>query len=104
MKSSYQEINCCRICSNEQLVPIVNLGSQVLSGIFPDSTDQAVPITPLELVKCHSVGDSQICGLVQLRHSANVEEMYGATYGYYSSLSSSMVRHLQCLIEKLKEV
>ena len=33
-----------------------------------------------------------------------MEEMYGTTYGYYSSLSSSMVNHLQKIVEKQSSV
>tara|TARA_R110002124_G_scaffold281837_1_gene456530 strand:+ start:10496 stop:11590 length:1095 start_codon:yes stop_codon:yes gene_type:complete len=34
------------------------------------------------------------CGLVQLAHSYDLNEMYGETYGYRSGLNESMVRHL----------
>jgi len=100
---AYKKVKCCRICGNETLVPVLNLGDQVLSGIFPESSEQTIPITPLELVKCGESVDKNVCGLLQLRHSADVEEMYGTTYGYYSSLSSSMVDHLKDTFEKLIE-
>ena len=43
---AYKEVKCCRICGNERLVPVLNLGDQVLSGIFPESNQQAIPIPP----------------------------------------------------------
>lgn len=104
LMKAYKEVKNCRICGNDQFVPVLDLGSQVLSGIFPESNSQSVPLAPLEMVKCEEKGDARKCGLLQLRHSADVEEMYGATYGYYSSLSPSMVKHLQEILDKLNAV
>jgi len=97
----FKEIKACRICGNQDFLPIIDLGSQVLSGIFPDKDDVVVPSTPLDVLKCDDSSSPEACGLVQLRHSADVEEMYGTTYGYYSSLSASMVTHLNTILEKL---
>ncbi|MEG1910487.1 MAG: hypothetical protein RR190_05915, partial [Bacteroidales bacterium] len=37
----YKEITKCRICGNENLMPIMNLGTQALTGVFPvDESDQ----------------------------------------------------------------
>ncbi|MDD2927876.1 MAG: class I SAM-dependent methyltransferase, partial [Candidatus Omnitrophica bacterium] len=36
-----------------------------------------------------------VCGLVQLKQSYRLNEMYGANYGYRSGLNRSMVEHLQ---------
>ena len=38
-----KRINKCRVCSNTDLVSVVNLGSQYLTGVFP--SDQEVEIT-----------------------------------------------------------
>ena len=87
-----REINQCRICRNPKLVTLLDLGSQSLTGIFPKSTDEPITRGPLELVKCDG---EKSCGLVQLRHSYDPAEMYGANYGYRSSLNRSMVEHLR---------
>lgn len=94
----YKQISRCRICGNTGLIPILHLGQQHLTGVFP--RDPAAPLTcgPLELVKCH--GDN-VCGLVQLHHSYDSGEMYGANYGYRSSLNQSMVQHLKATAEML---
>ena len=97
----YEEKTACRICGNKELFPVLNLGKQVLSGIFPDDSNVVIPSTPLEVLKCDDTSSPEACGLVQLRHSADVEEMYGTTYGYHSSLSNSMVTHLNGILEKL---
>ena len=93
-----REISSCRICHHRQLVPLLHLGEQCLTGIFPKSPDEPITRGPLELVKCD--GDDS-CGLVQLRHSYDSAEMYGADYGYRSSLNKSMVAHLRAKVAKL---
>ena len=102
--NQYTEKTACRICGNQDFLPVVNLGNQVLSGIFPDNGDIVIPSTPLDVLKCDDTSSPEACGLVQLRHSADVKEMYGTTYGYYSSLSKSMVTHLDGILSKLSSV
>ena len=94
-----REITRCRICGNRTLVPLLSLGEQPLSGVFPRDQSEQPTSGPLELVKCDG-GDA--CGLVQLRHSYDSAEMYGAGYGYRSSLNKTMVEHLQAKVEKLR--
>lgn len=85
------EIVRCRACGNSRLVSILSLGVQHLTGVFPRSASERVTSGPLELVKCFG---SDACGLVQLRHTYDSNEMYGTNYGYRSGLNQSMVRHL----------
>lgn len=84
----------CRICGNETLVPILNLGNQYLTGVFPKNRDELITSGPLELVKCHGETPGVHCDLVQLKHSYDLHEMYGNNYGYRSGLNQSMVDHL----------
>src|SRR5690349_5053985 len=86
--SSYREIERCRVAQSDNLVSVLNLGRQALTGVFPKSAREAVTVGPLELVWCP---DS---GLLQLRHSYEPSEMYGDNYGYRSGLNQSMVNHL----------
>jgi NDP-4-keto-2,6-dideoxyhexose 3-C-methyltransferase len=86
----------CRICGNRSLVPVLDLGVQALTGIFP-RPGEAVPSAPLELVKCGHDG----CGLVQLRHTADLSLMYGIHYGYRSSIRPFMVNHLNGKVDQL---
>ena len=85
----------CRICGNDNLVPILDVGQQYLTGVFPRHRDERVTCGPLRLVKCHRTDGSACCGLVQLGDNYPQEEMYGENYGYRSSLNQSMVRHLR---------
>ena len=86
----HEKINGCRICGCTHLVEILHLGDQALTGVFPKTKTQDVPIGPLQLVKC-----ADGCGLVQLNHSFPADQMYGDNYGYRSGLNASMVKHLQ---------
>lgn len=97
----YKEIKRCRICGNSDLDTIFNLGNQALTGIFPKSKDDVITSGPLELVKCKETKGGDFCGLVQLGHSFNLNEMYGENYGYRSGLNQSMVDHLH---EKVKKI
>ena len=84
-------ITACRCCGSTELASVLSLGEQYLTGVFPRSAGERVTSGPLELVKC---AGSESCGLVQLRHTYDSSEMYGANYGYRSGLNQSMVRHL----------
>lgn len=86
------EQKTCRICGNDRLVPVLDLGSLAMTGIFPSTVDEDVFKGPLKLVKCHDRADC--CGLVQLAHNYDLSEMYGDRYGYRSGLNKSMVSHL----------
>jgi hypothetical protein len=97
----YKEISQCRICGNANLVSILDLGIQALTGVFPKSKDAVVTSGPLELVKCHGDENDNFCGLVQLKHSYQMEELYGENYGYRSGLNQSMVTHLHAKVKKI---
>ena len=97
----YKKISKCRVCENANLVPVIDLGEQFLTGIFPKEKNSTnLTKGPLRLVKCH--GASSCCGLLQLEHTYDSEEMYGENYGYRSGLNSSMVKHLQDKVAKIE--
>ncbi len=91
-----QEITRCRISGSTHLVSVLNLGEQYLTGVFPKDVSQPVTKGPLELVWCP---DS---GLLQLKHSYSLSEMYGDNYGYRSGLNASMVAHLGGMVRGLE--
>lgn len=93
-------IEDCRICGNRELLPILDLGPQALSGVFLPARDDDIPKVPLELVKCGPDG----CGLVQLRHTADFEFMYEGVYGYRSSIRPFMVNHLNGKVATITEL
>jgi hypothetical protein len=92
----YKEITKCRICNSENLVNILSLGNQYLTGVFPKTKEEDVTIGPVDLVWCRD------CGLQQMKQSFSLDEMYGDNYGYRSSLNNSMAKHLQKKIKSLE--
>ena len=85
--TGYTEIKSCRVTKEQDLVTVLDVGHQKLTGVFP-RPDQEVGVGPLNLVWSPS------CCLVQLKHTYEPTEMYGDNYGYLSSLNNSMVQHL----------
>ena len=88
----------CRICGSSRLVPLLNLGEQYLTGVFPANIHDPITKGPLELVRCDG---NDACGLVQLHHAYSSDEMYGENYGYRSSLNRTMVDHLHDVVDSL---
>src|SRR4030042_892751 len=100
----YKEIKACRICGNTNLTTVINLGNQYLTGVFPRKREQTITSGPLELVKCHDSGGRDVCGLLQLAHSYDLNELYGDNYGYRSGLNKSMVDHLHRKIHRILSI
>jgi len=94
----YEEIKKCRISNSENLVNVLSLGNQYLTGVFPKTKEEDVTIGPVDLVWCP---DS---GLLQMKQSYSLDEMYGENYGYRSGLNASMVKHLQKKIKILQNL
>lgn len=95
MSGNLERIKGCRISGSENLIKVLSLGEQVLTGVFPKDKHQAITTGPLDLVWCP---DS---GLLQLHHSYDLGEMYGLNYGYRSGLNDSMVQHLRNKVNHL---
>src|SRR5579864_1422987 len=101
-ESMYQKIESCRICGNRELVEVLDLGTQALTGVFPRTREQTVPAGPLRLVKC--TGGGHCCGLLQLQHTYSLGELYGENYGYRSGLNASMVAHLHGKVRRILDL
>jgi hypothetical protein len=78
----------CRFCGKPNLLPILDLGLQPLSGVFPKLEFSTLETYPLVLSMCEA------CVLVQLLNTAPLKSMYGEDYGYRSGLNPSMIKHL----------
>lgn len=98
MTEPYTTLTACRLCHSEALVPVLDLGNQALTGVFPQSLSEPVTTGQLQLVWCRD------CNLLQLAHSYNLDEMYGWNYGYRSGLNRSMVNHLHSKVRRLEKV
>ena len=98
MTNMYKEITKCRICESTNLITVLSLGEQYLTGVFPKTISEKITKGPLDLVWCP---DS---GLLQMKQSYSLDEMYGDNYGYRSGLNASMVRHLEQKIRRLERL
>lgn len=85
----------CRNCKKKRLNKISNIGKQPISSLFLKKKVQ-IKNYSLDLYKCNH------CDLVQLSKIPNLKDMYGADYGYKTSVSKLMVDHLKKKISKLK--
>lgn len=97
-----KEITKCRICGNDDLIPVLDLGVQALSGRFPAKDEPDPPKAPLELVRCNSFKNPGACGLLQLKHSVSPGEMYQHTYGYRSGINNTMREHLKGIAQSVQ--
>lgn len=79
----------CRICKNNKLVDIIDLGEQIITSRFPVYGNSNTPSTPVVLCLCEE------CSLVQLRYATNACELYEYDYGYRSGVSNTMRNHLK---------
>lgn len=91
------KIDKCRLSGSSNLISVLNLGDQYLTGVFPRDKSTSITKGPLELVWSP---ESQ---LLQMSHSYDLDEMYGENYGYRSGLNQSMVQHLTNKIHHLEK-
>lgn len=96
--TGYRAIQRCRVGGSSNLLPVLSLGKQDLTGVFPASPSEKITNGPLELVW------SPESGLLQLAHSYESSEMYGENYGYRSGLNASMVSHLTNKVSYLERL
>jgi len=93
-----KRIQKCRISGDSNLISVLNLGEQALTGVFPKDKKTTITKGPLELVW------SPKSQLLQLSHSYDLDEMYGDNYGYRSGLNQSMINHLTEKIQNLERL
>ena len=92
-----ETITKCRLCGGTSLAPVCNLGLLASCGVFPAASDPDPDRAPLELVRCDE------CGLAQLRHDFDGDELFRDAYGYRSALNESMARHLGTIARSAME-
>ena len=89
-------IESCRACGAAELVPIMSLGALPLANalVEPDGAPDHDRRFPLDLVLCPS------CALVQITETVPPERLF-AHYLYFSSCSTTMLRHAEALADAL---
>lgn len=90
------ELTNCRVCGSTNLRTVVDLGSFFPSGFLkPGETLPEEAKAPLVACMCED------CGLVQLKHTVDLDQMY-RQYWYSSSLNKSMVSSLHEIVEEVE--
>ena len=87
----------CRNCKNKKFKKIIKIGLQPISSRVYNKIKK-LNTYPLDLYICEK------CKLIQLSKVAPANEMYGSSYGYWTSLSPLMIKHMQKKVEKLKKI
>ncbi len=100
MKTQYimaiSEIEDCRICGSDRLVPILSLGEQFVTNFMDDPWSEALK-APLDVVLCDPSDNG--CGLLQLKHTVDRNDLY-RQYWYLSGTSTTMVSALRDIVQK----
>ena len=94
----------CRICGNEHLTSILDLGPMYLQGLFVKEGYPQPPTRkiPLELMWCNTTKNEKACGLVQLSKTVSQNILY-STYWYRSRTNSTMKAHLKDIADMVTE-
>lgn len=93
------EIKNCRACNSEDLSPVFSLGNQYVTNFINSEKEQDnIPVIPLDLVLCEK------CKLLQLKHNAPPESMWGEQYWYKSGISTTIKEDLRDIAEKAQQI
>ena len=93
------EIKECRSCGSKNLISIISLGNQYVTNFINSERDQVnIPKVPLDLVLCEN------CKLLQLKHNAPPESMWGEQYWYKSGISSTIKNDLKDIVDKSNKI
>ncbi len=98
-------IKNCRLCGNPNLTNVIDLGDMPSQGFFHYKDKPAPPTRkiPTKIVRCDTQKWENGCGLVQNEVIVPPEILY-SNYGYLSSISQTMTKHLKSLNSKICEI
>lgn len=91
----------CRICGNEHLTEVLDLGRQHIQGAFEHPNNPSPPRRQVSnrIVRCDTSKDENACGLIQADVSISPEILY-RNYWYQSGISQTMTKHLRSIVEE----
>lgn len=99
-----KRITSCRVCHNEHLTDVIDLGQQYLQGQFvKDGINPPLRKIPLIATLCDPEKSESACGLLQLRHTVPPEILY-RTYWYRSGTNLTMTRHLADIARRVNSI
>lgn len=84
-------ITACRSCNSTALTAVLDLGNQYLSDFRDDLVRP--PRVPLQMLLCTN------CTLVQLRHTADPEDLYHPRYSFKSGVNPAIRADLADVVE-----
>ena len=87
----------CRNCKKKSFSLISEIGDQPISSIFLEKK-RYIKNYSLNLFECN------YCKLIQLSKIPGLQDMYGSTYGYKTSISGLMVKHLKNKFNRIKKL
>lgn len=89
----------CRHCQSELTTTFVDLGSAPPSNAYLTEAQMKAPEKwfPLKVMVCDQ------CWLVQTEDYTGAEELFDADYAYFSSYSTSWLRHAEAYVRKMVE-
>lgn len=89
----------CRHCGSELRRPFLDLGSAPPSNAYltPAALNAPEVWYPLRLLVCEQ------CWLVQTEDHAGREALFSADYAYFSSFSTSWLRHAQAYVQAMQQ-
>ena len=87
----------CRNCKKKGFSLISKIGDQPISSIFLEKK-RYIKNYSLNLFECN------YCKLIQLSKIPGLQDMYGSTYGYKTSISGLMVKHLKNKFNRIKKL
>jgi hypothetical protein len=95
----------CRICGNEHLKDVINLGDQYFQGSFIKDKENKPPTrkVPNLIVRCDTSKCENACGLIQTKHSIPPNILY-RNYWYQSGISQTMRDHLKSITDECLKI
>jgi SAM-dependent methyltransferase len=79
----------CRNCKKNKFIKIITIGKQPISSVFLEKKFFKLKKYSLDLLQCSS------CKLIQFGKIPPLNDMYGLSYGYRTSLSNLMINHMK---------
>jgi NDP-4-keto-2,6-dideoxyhexose 3-C-methyltransferase len=79
----------CVNCKKKIFQKIINLGKQPISSFFLKKKNFSLKKYSLALYKCNN------CHLIQLKNHSDFQKVFRSEYGYQTSLSLMMIKHIK---------
>ena len=96
-----EEIKKCRSCGSIKLKEIISLGNHYVSNFVESDIEEGIRV-PLNLILCDE--EEGGCGLLQLKHNAPPESMWGEQYWYKSGINPTIRADLKNIVNNVEKM